>query len=195
MRSASGRWCTDSWRFTCSEHDPLTTLGRHPRPRIRRPEAAGPSRATHPKVVPRPRAQIGGVPLGRLWRGAGLETVQAHGFGSPSCTPTAGGLAQGCGRRMAPRSRTNTTVLNRTRCTDWCRGTHPTSSPTPRPTQTPRYLSRTKYSGLHSRRLHAANGANCSWCRAARGSTSAAPEVGASQQMGSNSPQRNHQVA
>jgi len=31
--------------------NPLSTLSRHPRPRIRRPEAAGQTKATHPKVV------------------------------------------------------------------------------------------------------------------------------------------------
>lgn len=67
----------------------LPTRSRHPRSRIRRPEAAGRTKATHPNVVPRCSAHIDRQASGLL-RAAWLETVWAHLTRSPLCNPSTG---------------------------------------------------------------------------------------------------------
>ena len=80
-----------------------STQNRHPRPRIRRPEAAGQTKATHPKVLPRRRAHSGMRPSGRLLRGAlpALRRRAQDHCGDPGCAgnrehPHAPGIAGAC---------------------------------------------------------------------------------------------------
>lgn len=78
----------------------LTTLSRHPRHRIRRHEAAGQTKATHSKAVPRRSAHIGRRPSGRFLRGARLQTVWAHRTGAHRASHQA--AQAGAGWRPAP---------------------------------------------------------------------------------------------
>ena len=86
--------------------------------------------------------------LGRLRRGARLETVWAHHFGSHACKPSAGSPS---GRRMAPRSTTSAPDRSRPRCTVWCSSTWPSSSPRPRPAPVPSCPGSSRTSPMPSR--------------------------------------------
>lgn len=100
------------WQKVGAPDWPISTLQIHSRPRIRRLEAAGRTKATHPKVVLRRRAHMGRRPSGRLLREARLETVWAHLNRSPSCKRLARSPS---GHRMAPRSTSNAIAPSRPR--------------------------------------------------------------------------------
>ena len=87
-----------------------STLIRHRRPRTRRRQAAGQTKATYPNVIPRRIEHIGRRPSGRLLRRARPETVRAHHFGSPSCKSSAGSPS---GLRIALLSITSATAQSR----------------------------------------------------------------------------------
>jgi hypothetical protein len=50
---------------------------KHSQPRVRRPEAANPTKATHPKVVAQRSEHVGRRPSGRLWRGGRRHRVHS----------------------------------------------------------------------------------------------------------------------
>ena len=78
-----------------------STLSRHPRRRIRRPEAAGQTKATHPEVVPDGSHTSAGDPQGDCCEEHGLRP---SGLTSAAAHNASHRLAAPAGGRMAPRS-------------------------------------------------------------------------------------------
>ena len=118
----------------------LSTLSRHPRPRIRWFEAAGQGKAAHSKVVLWPRAYIRTGSAGRSLRPARLQAVRAYHFGSLACNPLAGSPSRrrmaaapvtSANARISPRARQNSLVTCRSSARWPCACARPSSGARP----------------------------------------------------------------